>query len=1194
MKSKVEQYAKGDFYIEYPDVKFSKTYLQLKVEAGSICSGSISVISGNDIPMKMMVYDDACLLQLNDHSVIGRKGEIAYSFSGVNKIRGNVYDGNIHVIGNGMEMVIPYNIEIVAPFIDADKVAIEDMMKFCELAESDWDKALGIFYSDEFATTLLDGNPEYIESYKSLCDPGHQEAAIKNQALEEFLVYIHKKRTLTLLVEHDRFHFNFPKMREEHEIILRKNTWGYCRMRVSTDAKFITLHEKEICSMDFTDDSCVLHYTIDPEGLKEEEDSFGYIIIENTYQKIMVSVSVRHKEEGVKYPVRKNRDKKLKNFEIAALIHNYLDYRIGMIPLERFIDSSRHSLHTLLNIEENKGLYRLGLLHMNILAGQEDVVRQEIRRMEADDDSSVVGEREHCYYLYLKALISKDVRQIVGACEEIEQALASHEDKVFFFWLLLNLDERYQKDKQWLFSQIEGLYMGGYESPVLAIEVCDLFNQEPLLLKKLDSVSLAALSFGLRNNYLSKEVIEEFLHLAEKEKGFSGRVFRLLVSVYDLWGKPDIVRIICGLLIRGGKLEPRYNKYYLEGIKCGYKLVGIQENYLRSMDKSEYALIPDSVLRYFNYKSFLTDSEYAYLYANVVSNKRQYLTQYEEYLPNMLAFMETQIVKGNISDDLCVLYEEFLRPQSVNSNYAAKLTNVIFKRKLTVAAEDIVAVIVNHRELQKAEVVPVVNHIAYVDMITESAVITLVDKNGYRYISTIPYKLQKLVDESQYMDILSQYAGDDYRYVLYRYDEFSAFDAKDAREVNIARDLLSFREISSFTKQQAIWGIVRYYSVHLDVAILRSYLDRVEADYVTADNGAEYINSLILCGLYDKSYEAVKKFGYGNVTVENLIRLVEALSEFSQYAREDTLLSMAAYIYRSGQDTIPVLEYLVDYYQSGLSDMEKLWRRALGRVKRLETFEENIVCLALYTEQWDEQIFSIFESYLRKKKRGMVIKAFFKRASFAYIIEDKKLPEEFFDMLKTQMEKEDWNDDMCLAALLRYMSRKTKLNDTEVRWIRIQVEYFVKKGVLFPFFRHFKKYMKLPKDLFLMTYVVTKDKAGRNISFNYNIQSGVEKPEINKKARMMEVIPGYYMKEFVLFHGENLLYKMPEGYTGNAKVYESQAMKAKGETEEYENRFEMINSMLLDQETSKNQTLIDKIDKYLKLSAVMEENLEIL
>ncbi len=154
MKSKIEQYAKGDFYVEYPEVSFSKSYLQLKIEAGNTYTGEITVRSQNDIPMKMMVYDDAYLLRFAEHSLIGRKGVIQFTFDATSRKRGSVYEGEIHVIGNGMEKVIPYNIEVVAPFIDAGGVALEDLMKFSAVAESDWNKALGIFYSEEFPNTM--------------------------------------------------------------------------------------------------------------------------------------------------------------------------------------------------------------------------------------------------------------------------------------------------------------------------------------------------------------------------------------------------------------------------------------------------------------------------------------------------------------------------------------------------------------------------------------------------------------------------------------------------------------------------------------------------------------------------------------------------------------------------------------------------------------------------------------------------------------------------------------------------------------------------------------------------------------------------------------------------------------------------------------------------------------------------------
>lgn len=1189
MKSKVEQYAKGDFYVEYPKVKLSKSYLQLKIEAGSVYTGSIDVSTENDISMKMMVYDDAYLLCFKDHSLIGRKGTIEFTFDAAKRKRGSTFEGRIHIISNGVEKEIPYNIEIVAPFIDADGVALEDLMKFSALAEENWNKALQIFSSEEFARTLLGGQPDYIEAYRTLKDSLNQ-----NQALEEFLVYIHKKRAMTLQVEHDRFQFNFPKMEEQHQLLLRKNTWGYCRMSVKTDSKFIVLHQDKICSMDFMGDVCSLEYSLVPEMLDETKAANGCIILENTYQRIVVNILIRKPEEENRILVHKNHDRRLRKLEIASLIHNYLDYRIGLLPLHQFIEKTRTSLNALIEFEPETGVYKLGLLHMSILMGKEENVRQEIRRMEADMDKAMSGSREHCYYLYLKALLSRDSEQIMRACEEIEQALATEKDKLFYFWLLIYLDQRYQKDKTWLFSQIEGLYMGGYQSPVLALEICDLINGEPLLLKKLSSVELAAVRFGLKNNYLSKEAEEEFLQLASREKKFRHSVFSLLGIIYDRTKKPDIIRIMCGLLIKGDRLEHRYHPYYLEGIRCGYKIVGIQENYLRSMNHSKYDLIPDSVLRYFNYKSILSDSEYAYLYANVIVNKRQYLGQYEEYLPNMEAFMQGQIVKGNVSDDLSIIYSEFLRPQAVNAHFADSLVNVIFKRKLTVMNDNIMAVVISHKELEEETIVPVVNHVAYVDMVTESAVVSLVDQQHNRFISTIPYKLQKLVDESAYMEILSQYAADDYRYILYQYSSLGAYDASEAKEVNIARDILSSKKISEETRQQAAFGIVRYYHAHLDMDILGSYLRRIDMEYIAPKDAVEYIDYLLECGLYEKSYDAVKCFGYQGVAVENLIKMVETMKEFSQYAQEETLISVAAYLYRMGQETPEILSYLVDFYQSGVQDMLKLWKRANGRLSRLNLLEENILCETLYTEQWHKDVFSVFASLTEKRKRGMIIKAFFKRASFAYLVEDKEIPETFFEALYRQMVLEELEDDMCLAAMLLYFSRKVKLENDEALWIRKKVEYFVKRGILLPFFRKFKRYLKLPKDLFLMTYVVTKDKAGKQISFRYGIQSGVEKPECNKKARMMEILPGYYMKEFVLFHGENLLYEMPEDNAERTCVYESEGMKAKGETEEYENRFEMLNSMLLNQEIGENQMMIDKIDKYLKLAAVVEENLELL
>ena len=85
------------------------------------------------------------------------------------------------------------------------------------------------------------------------------------------------------------------------------------------------------------------------------------------------------------------------------------------------------------------------------------------------------------------------------------------------------------------------------------------------------------------------------------------------------------------------------------------------------MDRAHYELIPASVLMYLNYKNTLNEDELAYLYANVIYNKSEHMKIYHEYAPTMEDFMESMIMKGKVNDDLTVIYDEFLEPESVSS-----------------------------------------------------------------------------------------------------------------------------------------------------------------------------------------------------------------------------------------------------------------------------------------------------------------------------------------------------------------------------------------------------------------------------------------------------------------------------------------------------------------------------------------------
>lgn len=215
------------------------------------------------------------------------------------------------------------------------------------------------------------------------------------------------------------------------------------------------------------------------------------------------------------------------------------------------------------------------------------------------------------------------------------------------------------------------------------------------------------------------------------------------------------------------------------------------------------------------------------MYANVIYNKSQHMKVYHEYATTMQDFMENMIISGKVSDDLTVLYDEFLEPETVSPLYASKLINIIFRRKLVCFNKGVRAVIVTHRELEEVQRVPIVNGEAYVEILSNTASIIFEDSAGNRYAGSIPYRLERIVDENAYMDICCKYSPRDYRVLLHNYEQLGDFTFKKAIEVNAARDIVNCDEISYDYKQQAYLNIIEYYHENLDNEVLTKYLEKL-------------------------------------------------------------------------------------------------------------------------------------------------------------------------------------------------------------------------------------------------------------------------------------------------------------------------------------------------------------------------------
>ncbi|MBP3621378.1 MAG: hypothetical protein J6J16_06435 [Lachnospiraceae bacterium] len=1188
MKGIVEHYAKGEFLIDRPKVVISEQFLKLNIESGTEYKGSFSVSSTNDHVIKAMVYDSRYMLRFENHTFISRKFDVNYTFDATCLEAGKNYKGHISIITDGGEFKIMYDIDITTPYVKYGDSKIDDLFKFATLAESNWSEAARIFTRDDFKRTFIDKDTMTKQIYSSLL-----ESHSVNQALEEYLVYVHKKRALTLSVAKAKINVEMPTELSKISINISKNTWGYTNSTVKSMADFIIPARKNITSADFVGNNFALDVLISPENVPEGVTS-GKIVIENIYQVIEVEIILAKPSVKSTVTPKAGNLNHMTKLNTSKLVKAYLDYRMDKLPLKEYVSRTLFAFSNLCRYVPEEDLYRLGTMHMNIMQGEIEKVEQEFMRIEADVDNSLMGTKQMCYYAYLKALMDKDAETIEKAKNMIKRNFRTEEDKIFYFWLLLFIDEMYQEDYNSLYREIRNLYEQGFNSPIMYLELCEILNNNPLLLKRITDVEIIAIRWGIRHKYVSDEVIDEFIRLAGSFKEFDTKIFGIMEAIYDKNKSVDVLRSICSMLIGANKLEYRYHRFYRDAVEESLKFIGLNECFVKSMNFSRYDLIPQSVLMYLNYKNTLTEKELAYLYANVIYNKSHHMKVYHEYVTTMQDFMENMIIKGKVSDDLTVLYDEFLDPDTVNPLYASKLINIIFRRKLVCFNKGVRAVIVTHQELEEVQRVPIVNGEAYVEILSNTASIIFEDGEGNRYAGSIPYRLERIVDEKAYMKICCQYSPRDYRVLLHNYEKLGDFTYKRAIEVNAARDIVNCEQISYDYKQQAYLNIIEYYHENLDADVLTKYLGKLDIEYLNHANARTMIAYMVDMNMFDKAFQSVKLYGFDEIDSEELYRLANYGVEDSNGFLNEDLMAICIHLYKMGKVNERILVYIMNNFKGDLDELAGLFKTVRNRVKDISLLAENTLAQMMFAMGNVEYIYDIFSAYYGGRSRGLVVKAFLRFAARNYLIKDVQTPGSTFDCLYLETMKGNIDDEISRMALLMHFSKLDRYTEDQREWISLNVGRFMDAGKILPFYKSFKSFIKLPQDVFLKTYLIYKGEPSKQIMVRYAFDTGSRQSLTYKTARIDEMIPGMYVKEFVIFHGERIVYTVEEDEGGISYVVESESLKTKAFNKKDKNRFEIINSMLVNQEMREDNELLETLDVYLNTVHLFEENLSIL
>ena len=1176
MKEKIERFSRGDFEYDLPILCLSEDIIKITVEAGKTITGSFVVSNSAGRRMKGILYSSHRLFTVENSTFCGTEVKLNYCFHATFLSAGDSLQGELTIVSDCGEQSLPFTVQVEAPYCSTSLGKIKDLFQFANLARMDWTEAKKVFRSEDFERVILRNDEKYSIIYHNLL-----KNISTSQALEEFLIAIHKKSKIELSIDKTSLSYTVSEYEFMDKLILTKNHWGYAEIRVSTDAPFIRLEQKFVWADRFIGNTHQISFLIVPKQMKPG-NNYGRILIKTVYQTIIVEVVCKYHKQSEGSHQRSLPDRR----RPYLITRNYLDLRMNKSTLNQYVEASEALMKETMQKEAN--LSRLMNIHLALVTGKNKAAGLLLGELQKEEVSirkqSVV---EYCAYLYLNTLYRKEEETIQNATDIIRRYYTSGHFDWRLLWFLLYTDKRYERNKNLKLNDIREQFDSGCHSPILYLEAVLVYEEEPYQLRELTDFEIQVFQFGIRNGIISKDTALQYTYLAGRRKNFHPVIYRCLVALYQKFGSVEILTAICCMLIKGFKKSTNYFEWYRLGVEAQLRITELYEYYMYSVDDTMETPIAQPVLLYFIYNSSLNDRKRAFLYANIIKNKEKLSSIYRTYYKKMEVFALKQLEAHNISPNLAVLYREFMDASSIRTEMALHLPYIIFTHELICSNPNMVSVSVNHRELEAEENQPLVEGRAYIQHYSQNTDIFLIDTFGNRYCVSVEYELKPLfpMEEQEYNSL-------DYllhpMLQLHIYERYQSYRIENEQAISLRRQLLQISGLKEEYRTACLMTLIDYYYENYNEELLEQFLTQLDLSRVKDTERIRYLEYMVIRRHYDRAMEALSNFGFEGISVKRLVRMCSGWITFIGFeVQNDLLIALCFYIFNQGKYDEAILKYLTKHYQGPTESLLKLWKAAEGfEIENHELMERLLVQL-LFTEGHMGDSLPVFMEYYHNITNRLMVRAFLTFQAYQYLVHDRMVGDELFSIMRRELNYEE--NDICLLAWMKYSSGSHEISDGDCEVISYHISRMEKKGIILPFFLEYHNKLKLPVRMSDKFYIEHKTNPRYQVYLHYRLLKNNYEPEFIVE-RMPDSFLGIHVKELILFCHEILEYYITEeddGYVNTTDLIRVQNDRdASGEEE---TKYNQLNLILAARNMQDEKTLMDMMEHYVKSEYIISK-----
>lgn len=1176
VRVRIGQIAAGRFNGTKPILAFSEETIDLSVIEGRSEAGSFVIESTNQIKICGIVYSTNPRMECLNPHFEGEKVRIRYQFNSKGLTEGDTCEGKFVIVCNQIEYSLSFCAGITRLYAEASTGAVKSLDDFTRLAASNWDEAYHLFYNRNFLNTI-----PYDNVYERLTYEGFACARPSGQNMEEFLIGVNKKQPVSISVDKSEEIFMASKEPQSGCFTITKDNWGYTEIRLRTDCEFIKLSKPVLTLDDFIGKTYLYEYIIDASAMHAGRN-FGRIYIDGVYQSFTIDITAGVRDDdGSISDIAVTKDIKECMVGIMEL---YTSFRLKRIVTGVWANETISILNHLHALVPDEHMYELMKAQAFIINRQRQEAKwilDDFKHSNPDKKAPIWG-----YYLYLMTLLEREPSYVDNMTHEVELIFYENPDSVLLFWVLLFLRDQYFDDSAGKLKDIKYWVLRGCSSPYLYIEAYYLISQDPYLIKELSVFELRILSWAVKEKALTKELAGAIFEAVDLAGGFDNRVYELLTAAYEICPEAEYVGIICSYLIKGHKNDTCFHKWFELGIENKLRLTGLYESYLLTMDDRQISPVPKIIQMYFSFDNKLPYRKLAVLYNNIIAAKETEPEVYHKYRKAMGRFAMDQAQLRHIDDNLAVLYEDMLELGFINEELSAAFSDIIYTHKLIVFDKRIVRAIIYQNEMKEPQIVPVTDQCAYFELFSNDYVILFEDSRGYRYVKSISYRLQRLMDAEKYLDRCISLSPDRPQYIVSHFKHVRDYSDFTKDDLKLFKPVFYSESFSDSYKAVMGYRILKYCQLHDYEDYVRPFLQSINFDTLQKDARKYLIDMLVSNRLYEKAYDMAMEYGIDMLAAASKVVLCENALKV-QHVDDDFMVQLAISAFKTGKYSDLVLKYLCENYTGPTDELINLWHAADKFSISSMKLDERILEQGIYTQIEPEKISDIFMEYYKRAGNEKLILAYISLVAHGYLHSGGCKADFIFDIIEKRFIGNRTLNDACQLALLKHFAEKTDITQAELEIEDTLLKYYIYNNMYFDFFARLDYRLLEKYFLYDKAFLQYESTPGAHVVLHYSRDEDGE--EFNSED-MVEMYDGIYVKTFVIFFGELIRYYITEEHDNSIEVKESNRLTCNNIPGDNDHsRYNLINEMIISDTLSDETTLKSNINEYKRLDAATKQ-----